>query len=55
MNFSVGVSIYRLNVTSYWYRLRCSQRNVEANMDIVNMIVATTAVFLPSVNGWLWC
>ena len=26
MNFSVGVSIYRENVTSYWYRLRCSQR-----------------------------
>src|ERR1700712_267537 len=25
MNFSVGVSMYKLNVTSYWYRLRCSQ------------------------------
>lgn len=26
MNFSVGVSIYSENVTSYWYRLRCNQR-----------------------------
>ena len=24
-NFSVGVSMYRLNVTSYWYRLSFSQ------------------------------
>lgn len=35
MNFSVGVNMYKLNVTSYWYRLRWSQRNVEASMDIV--------------------
>jgi hypothetical protein len=53
MNFSVGVSMYRLNVTSYWYRLRCSQRNVEANIDIVMAVVVVTAVFLPDVNGWL--
>jgi hypothetical protein len=46
MNFSVGVSMYRLNVTSYWYRLRCSQRNVEANMDIVMVVVVVTAAFL---------
>ena len=38
MNFSVGVSMYKLKVTSYWYRLRCSQRNVEAHMDIVMVL-----------------
>ena len=27
INFSVGVSMYSENVTSYWYRLRWSHRN----------------------------
>jgi len=53
MIFSIGVSMYRLNVTSYWYRLRCSQRNVEANMDIVKVVVVVTAVILPGLSGWL--
>jgi len=35
MNFSVGVNMYRENVTSYWYLLRCSQRKVDANMVIL--------------------
>jgi len=35
INFSVGVNMYKENVTSYWYLFRCSHRNVEANMDIV--------------------
>jgi len=35
INFSVGVNMYKLNVTSYWYLLRWSQRNVEASKDIV--------------------
>jgi hypothetical protein len=26
MNFSVVVNMYKANVTSYWYRFRCSQR-----------------------------
>jgi hypothetical protein len=51
MNFSVGVSMYRLNVTSYWYRLRCSQRKVEANMDIVKVVVIVNAVLLPAWIG----
>lgn len=39
MNFSVGVSMYRLNVTSYWYLFRCNQRNVDANIDIMIVYV----------------
>jgi len=35
MNFSVGVNMYKENVTSYWYLFRWSHRNVDANMDIV--------------------
>lgn len=34
MNFSVGVNMYRENVTSYWYLFRWSHRNVDANIDI---------------------
>ena len=34
INFSVGDNMYKLNVTSYWYLLRWSQRNVEARRDI---------------------
>jgi hypothetical protein len=52
MNFSVGVSMYRLNVTSYWYLLRCNQRNVDANMDIVTVvhILVTTLLFWVSMG-----
>ena len=35
MNFSVGVSMYSENVTSYWYRLRCSQRRRVDGYSIV--------------------
>lgn len=30
MNFSVGVNMYKLNVTSYWYLFLCNQRKKEA-------------------------
>lgn len=34
MNFSVGVSMYSEYVTSYWYRLRWSQRSSEDGCSI---------------------
>jgi hypothetical protein len=47
--------MYKLNVTSYWYRLRCSQRKVDANIDIVMVVVFVTAVFLLGIYGQLPC
>jgi len=38
MNFSVGVIMYRPNVTSYWYRLRCAQRRREGGAIVFGEI-----------------